>query len=462
MSEAALAQKAAEPFSEKAGGAINAATSFAEVEQYEEALDVLQVELDRNDLSPVEFATLYQLVGQYNYELNRIPQSLTAFENAISSGGLGAKDVDNLKLVIAQLMIANKQYHEGAEQLETYLTSGGTPDLKYIELLVNTWTQAEDYPRALPWAEKWFEAAAPKQRRHYDFLNFLYNNLAMQQERIDLVKEMIGRWPDDKNLWDTWVSMLANSGREDEAFEVHKMMYQAGLLTDAKDLQTLVQYHAFYDLPYQAAEILEREIELGRVPETADNLKQTASFFRQARVPERAVPYLEKAAALSNDSRVKGVIAEKLASTGACEKSETAIKTATDQGYDKAKAYMLIGNCYFDKSVKLDRLSCDLTNAQKTAAPKSIARVSALNAFKSVPESSNQSKNAQKWVQFIEAEVAAYERRCGHSWPDYTRELCYQKIKMAYDAAIFTGGFKLDDTSCEIHIADYDTKFKAR
>jgi predicted Zn-dependent protease len=204
------------------------------------AVNALKNALNLPDLNPYERSTMYQMLGQYSYELDRAVEAQQYFENAISAGGLLPNEIGNIKVVIAQLMIGNGQYREGAQRLENYLNSGGQQKPQYIDLLVNAWVQAEDYNRALPWAEKWFNAARPKERKHFDLLNFLYNNLGMQGRQADIVKEMIGRWPEDKTLWDAWASMLANGGREQEAFEVTKMLYLGGALNDEADLLKVV------------------------------------------------------------------------------------------------------------------------------------------------------------------------------------------------------------------------------
>ena len=128
-------------------------------------------------------------MGQYNYELDRSDESITSFQNALRSGGLTPQDEGNLKLVVAQLMIGNGNYREGAERLEPLIAAGQASKPQYVDLLVNAWVQAEDYPRALPWAETWFEKAAPKEKRHYDLLTFLYNNLGMTEAEQKISKE---------------------------------------------------------------------------------------------------------------------------------------------------------------------------------------------------------------------------------------------------------------------------------
>ena len=185
----ASAQEPAHEYSQYAGTAINQALLLANTDEYQKAIDVLQVELARNDLSSTEFATIYQMMGQYNYELDRSDESLTSFQNALRSGGLTPLEEGNLKLVVAQLMIGNGHFREGAERLEPLIVSGQASKPQYVEMLVSAWVQAEDYPRALPWAETWLEKAEPKTKRHYDLLTFLYNNLDLPDAVQKISKE---------------------------------------------------------------------------------------------------------------------------------------------------------------------------------------------------------------------------------------------------------------------------------
>jgi len=185
----ASAQEPAHEYSQYAGTAINQALLLANTDEYQKAIDVLQVELAGNDLSPAEFGVIYQMMGQYNYELDRSDESLTSFQNALRSGGLTPQEEGNLKLVVAQLMIGNGHFREGAERLEPLIVSGQASKPQYVEMLVSAWVQAEDYPRALPWAETWLEKAEPKTKRHYDLLTFLYNNLDLPDAVQKISKE---------------------------------------------------------------------------------------------------------------------------------------------------------------------------------------------------------------------------------------------------------------------------------
>lgn len=179
----AMAQTDQRQFSAKSGPVVNQVLELAEGEQLQKALAKLQDLLKSPDLLPYERSTIHQMIGQYSYELDDSIASQNAFSDAIQAGGLLPKETLNLRSVIAQLKIGNGQYRDGAEALESYLKEGGEPKPQFTELLVNSWVQVEDYPRALPWAEKWFANADPKTRRHYDLMNFLYVQLGMEDQR---------------------------------------------------------------------------------------------------------------------------------------------------------------------------------------------------------------------------------------------------------------------------------------
>lgn len=463
MASAAMApvnaQEEMRQFSSQSGEAVNEAVGLAAEDKTEEAVTLLKGVISAPDLNTYERSTIYQMLGQYSYELDRGVDAQGYFEKSMSAGGLLPKEAENLKVVIAQLMIGNGQYREGAMGLEDYLESGGQQKPQYIDLLVNAWIQAEDYHRALPWAEKWFNAARPKERKHFDLMNFLYNTVGQSGRQADIIKQMIERWPEDKTLLGTWASMLANGGREQDAFEVTKIMYLNGMLTTETELLKVVQYYSFYDMPFQAAQILELEMEANRISKSPDQLKQLSGLYRQAREYKRAIPILEAAAGLSGDAATFAELGEALYNEGACAKSELAFTEAINRGYDAGKSWMLIATCRYDQTNSLDRLNCDMTDAEIAGAPITNARKAAILAFKMVPNSSRERGNAAKWVQFIEAEKQAVRERC-----DVDRhrvvELCYIKIKRAYDEAIFTGGFKLEDKSCEKYVVEYDAKYR--
>jgi len=464
FSSAAYAQDApteGRQFSAKAGEIVNEALQLINSNQHSAALGKLGEALGISPLNAYERSTIYQMQGASYYELNQYGPAIDGFQNAINAGGLLPNEADGLRVNIAQLMIANGQYAQGAQALENYLNRGGQQKPQYVEMLTQAWVQSENYSRALPWAEKWFNNARPKERKHFDLMNFLYNNLGQQGRQADIVKQMINRWPEDKTLWDAWASMLANGGREQEAFEVTKMLYLGGALNSEQDLMKVVQYYSFYDMPFQAAQILEKEMNAGRISRSSEKMVQLSSLFRQAREYKRAIPVLEQAASSSGQAKLYADLGEALYNEGQCARAEESFKNAINRGYDAGKSWMLIATCRYEETQKQERINCKMSEAQKQAAPITKARDNAIAAFSQVPSSSKEGRNAKKWISFIQAEGQAVERRCEFE-ESVEKELCFQMIKQAYDAEVFVGSFKVDDQKCMAFKPEYDSKFRVK
>jgi tetratricopeptide (TPR) repeat protein len=444
-------------FSADAGEKVNEALTFLNADNPQGAVNTLNALLSSGKpLNPYEKSTIYQMMGQAYNEVGNTAQSLTSFQNAINAGGLLPNEVDGIKVVVAQLLIVNGQYREGALALEAYLREGGQEKPAYVELLVQAWVEAEDYRKALPWAEKWFNTANPKERKHFDLLNFLYNNLNMPGRQADIVKQMIQKWPEDRTLWDNWASMLGNGGREQDAFEVNKMLYLGGALTTEGDIKKVIQYYSYYEMPYQAAQILEREMRNGRIQRTPANLEELSTYYRTAREYSKAIPVLEEAAGSADSAALYAALGEAYYNEGDCGEAEEAFEKAIARGYDAGRSWMQVANCIYDSTQNAERLDCQMTQSQMDNAPITLIRAEAIEAFRKVPSGSRESRNARRWLKFVSEEREAVERRCEFE-RNVEKELCFSRIKLEYDNMAFSGGeFELDDEKCNIFKAQYD------
>lgn len=449
-------------FGAKAGEPVLEAQNMMTANNYSGALAKLQQAIALPELNAYEKSTIYQMLGACYYEMDNYQQAIQNFENAISAGGFFPKEVDNLRINIAQLLIGNGQYARGAQMLENWINRGGQAKPSHVEMLTQAWVQSENYSKALPWAEKWFNQARPKEKKHFDLLNFLYNNLKMPGKQANIVKEMIKKWPEEQQYWNQWASLLANGGREAEAFEVNKMLYLGGALSTEQDLMKVVQYYSFYDMPFQAAQILEKEMNAGRIPTSADKLVQLSDLYRQAREYKRAIPILERAAKQSGKSKLYADLGEALYNNGQCGKAETAFKEAINRGYDAGKSWMLIATCRYEDAQKEERAVCaDTTAEQRANSVKNKKRNHAVEAFSQVPNSSREKSSAKKWITFIKAEAQAVEDRCEFE-ESVAEELCFIKIRQAYDAQVFTGGeFELDE-ECTTYKPKFDSLYRQK
>ena len=201
-------------------------------------------------------------------------------------------------------------------------------------------------------------------------------------------------------------------------------------------------------------------MEAKRIKKTPERLKQLGELFIQARERDRALPIFESIVEGSDDVEFLSTLGHSYAEVGACRKAEAVLQKTVSRGFDTGKGQMLIGNCYYNEAAEMPPINCNMSDLQRKTAPKAVRINAALDAFKMVPEDSREKANAKKWIQFIEDEISADERRCNFALVHHHSPHCFQRIKRAYDAAIFTGGFKLEDESCGKFITEYDDEFR--
>ena len=132
-------------------------------------------------------------------------------------------------------------------------------------------------------------------------MNLLYNNLELRDKQIEIIKEMIERWPEDKALRDTLASIHANQGRKQEAFEVHLETYRLGMLKLENDILRLVLQHADFKMPYEAAQILEKEIEAGQVSRTLRRVVWLSKLYQDAGYDDLAKMFFSEAIDMSDE-----------------------------------------------------------------------------------------------------------------------------------------------------------------
>lgn len=219
----------------------------------------------------------------------------------------------------------------------------------------------------------------------------------------------------------------------------------------------VVQYYNYYDMPFQAAQILEREMNAGRVSRETTTMLRLSDLYRQAREYKRAVPILEQAAYNGSSATLYGPLSKVYYETEQCEKVEEALKKGMVLGYDKGKAWMLIGTCYYEESTRLERIDCGMTDLQKSTVPRNVMRDRAMAAFSKVPVGAPEASDAGKWRYFIKAEIQAAQWRCAFERPRMHTPLCVDDwVNAYYNRRNTSEKLNLINPDCREYKAAYD------
>lgn len=323
-------------FSASIGEIVQAALEQQEAELYNDSITTLNRALATTSINPYERAVSLQLRGRAYYETDRVTQAIQDWTAAIDTGAMLPSEVVNYRINIGQLYITIEDYTRGIASLERAIADGGTQivNAPLARMLAQAYGQAERYREGLTWANRFWALipAADRQRGDYSLMLFYYQQLDMVPQQMTIIEEMVQRWPAEKNNWRSYASLLAQVGREEDAFEANKIMYINGMLTEGREIEALAQYYSYFEYPYRGAMILEREMNSGTVERTHRNLNLLANMWRQAREWERAIPVLRQVAQLSGDGDDYLKLAEALYQDRQLSEAETAFQGALNRG----------------------------------------------------------------------------------------------------------------------------------
>ena len=337
-------------FSARIGEMVLEAQNMQSEDQFQASIEALNRALGMSDINPYERSVALQLRGRAYYELDQMSRAIQDWQAAIATGALLPEERVNLFINIGQLQIAGSQYDEGIRSLEQAVAIGGVDSVNVgvARMLAQAYGQAERFREGLPWAERFWNLrpAAERQRGDYSLMLFYYQQLEDIPNQFRIIEGMVQRWPAEKNNWRSYASLLAQTGREQDAFEANKIMYINGMFTESRELVALAQYYSYYEYPYRGAIILERELNAGTVERNQNNLNLLANMWRQSREWERAIPVLRQLAQLTGEGDDYLKLAEALYQERQLAEAEDAFQEALNRGgLDRpGTAWTLLGN----------------------------------------------------------------------------------------------------------------------
>jgi len=235
---------------------------------------------------------------------------------------------------------------------QKWISAGGQPsrDEKWSYAIAHN--NLNNFSAAVPWAEQVLAADgrnAPESVTQ--FLIFLYDKTNQPGKKAALIERLLEQDPSKRIYWDAISGDYQKAGNDAKAFEVQKAMYLGGILQKEEEIERIVQFYNLLDAPYQAARILEKEMNAGRITKDYDNLELLANLYQVAREHEKAIPVITEAAGISSNGAMFERLGRSYIDLQQWEKAETALTQAINKGgvKDRGFAWVQIGQSRFER-----------------------------------------------------------------------------------------------------------------
>ena len=303
------------------------------------------------DLNCYERSVVTRLSASVNIKLERYDEAVRDLESVANSGGLPREEQVKIFYNIGQLYLSADNQRKALEYFERWISMGGRPNRDDNWRMAVLYEKSGNPSKAVPYAEKVLQADGSNAKKEvFQFLLYLYEKTNQLGKQAQLLERMVALDPTDKRVWEAISGNYYKSKDERKAFEVQKAMYHAGLLTSEAELMRVVNFYNRFNAPYQAAKILEKEMNRNKIETNLKNLELLANLYQVAREHEKAVPVIEKAAQAGGGAPMLERLGRSHADLQQWNKAEDALTRALNMGgaKDPGLAWVLIGQSRYE------------------------------------------------------------------------------------------------------------------
>lgn len=328
---------------EFAYGKLSAAQELMGAENFTEARKILEKMLGKR-LNDHERALTLQSLGFVQASQEQWDAATESFEKCLAQEALPPGAQSSTRYNVAQIYLLRERYADSAKTLETWFTEVENPGSAAYYLLATAYALDGQYDRALPPAEKAVALADDPKEQWLQILLNLYFEKQDFKKLARTLERLASRYP-KKVYWMQLSAVYAELGKDEKSLAVLQVAYENDLLTEDVELRRLAQLYLFHEIPYRAARVLERALEEEKIESDAESLELLANSWIQAREYERAIPPLERAAALAGDGDLYVRLGQIHLERRAWGKAEEALTQALSHKEldDRGRVWLLLG-----------------------------------------------------------------------------------------------------------------------
>ncbi|MDJ0878645.1 MAG: tetratricopeptide repeat protein [Halieaceae bacterium] len=368
---------------------LNEVQIFMEAEQWDEAIASLQ-QMGKRKLSGYETAHMLNMYGFIYYSMGDNDRALENFGKALEQEGLPNSQVRGLLNSATQVSLSIGDF-PAAEAYAKRLLEAETeaPQPLSQVLLAQAYVGQERWADAegpLKKALAMLEASGATPRENWMvMLSSIYHAQEKYVEMRDLLYKVVKLYPRERYILNL-AALNGQLGEPEKQLALIESLEDDERLNKGFHFVTLANLFLSQGVPHKAAQLLEREIASGRVPETRQNLELTSQAWYLAGDEARAIPPLLVAAEMENDGKLYLRVARLHMDLYQWRDAEKVARQAlaTENLEEPGDAWLLVGMA--------------LARGDKLEAART--------AFVQAAEYDSSEKWARQWMRFVETEQA--------------------------------------------------------
>jgi tetratricopeptide (TPR) repeat protein len=347
---------------------LNAIYEEISEENYADAFDKLQQMLERAGRDTYLQAIINQALAQVEWSRNNYESALGFFEKAVELDALPDPAHFALIYQIAQLYYMQERYLDALERLDLWFCIAAPENITAAArvLQASLLVQQEDYAGALKAIETAIAMNADPVESWYQLKLAAHYELEQYPQAAETLEVMISIWPGRKVYWIQLSQICYRMKQEEKSLAVLALAYRNSLLDKQADLLYLSSLYSNSEVPYKAADVLEKGIRSGVVEPSRQHWTMVAEAWYSADEMEKSLVAYEQAGKATGNGDIdlrRGFILVDLERwPAAVESLDRALEKGGLDDRKTGEAYLLRGMAHFNLG-NLDGASADWDRA---------------------------------------------------------------------------------------------------
>jgi tetratricopeptide (TPR) repeat protein len=302
-------------------------------ERYDIAFEKLQKVYPRT-FDEYEKAVMAQALAQVEWARSNYDEALVYFETAIELDSLPDLAHFSLMYQIAQLYYMKDRYDEALDKLALWMCK--VPEEKitpeaYV-LKASIYAQKKDWKNVIAAIETAISMSDDPKEGWYQLKLASHFELEQFPKAAQTLEVMVQYWPDRRDYWIQLSQIYFKLKRHDEALSVMALAYRRNMLEKQIDIIYLSNLYSNSDVPFKAAQVLQKGIEDGLVESNTKHWTVVADAWYAAEEMENALVAYEKAGESSDDGEIDLRRAYILVDMERWNEAAVAVQAALDKG----------------------------------------------------------------------------------------------------------------------------------
>ncbi len=360
-----------------------------DAEDYSDARRELDRVRDIDNLNSYERGQILYFTGLIEYQQDNLVGAVRAFEQVVALPDLPEGFRTDTMWALVQLAMSVEQYRKVIEYGNQWLSMAENPAGDPFFLLAVAHYQLGEHRETVEMMDQAIGIAerdgAFAREDWFGLLRAALHELNDLRRLHSVLELMVARWP-KKEYWVHLSAIYGELDQEAKQAAALETVYEAGWMERENELLQLAQLYMLQGGAYKGARLIEEGMDSGVIQRNERNYRTLAQAWMQAQDDRRSIAPLREAAERAGDGQLYLQLAQSHLNLYEYDECVQAVRTALARGglSRPDTAQLVLGTCLLE----LERYD------------------QAREAFRVARADSRSRSAADRWIDFIDREVA--------------------------------------------------------